>query len=220
MSYFGEHVYPHLVDILGDPAPIRDIRRQIVPLARGTVLEIGVGSGANFPHYAPSRVRKLYALEPNPGMLTLARRRLSGMKLNVEFLDFPGEHLPLESQSVDAIVSTFTLCTIPRVQEAIEGLHRVLRTGGKLIFLELGISPDPAVRQWQHILQPLLRSLFYGLHVTRNIPALIEQGGFQISHMERGYVAQFPKSLSYCWWGTAGKTGKAPGFRSIEPSYE
>ena len=210
MSYFGEHVYPHLVDIVGDPPPIRDLRRQIVPLAQGIVLEIGVGAGANFPHYDPSRVVKLYALEPNPGMVRLARRRLGGMKLNIEFLDFPGEHLPLEGQSVDTVVSTFTLCTIPGVQEAIEGLHRVLRPDGRLIFVELGISPDPEVRRWQRLLEPIHHWLFHGLFLTRDIPALIEHGGFHLEQIEQGYMAQFPKSSSYCWWGIAQPTPKPP----------
>jgi ubiquinone/menaquinone biosynthesis C-methylase UbiE len=203
MTFYRDHVYPQLVDILGNPAPIQRVRRQIIPLARGTVLEIGAGSGANFPHYDSSRVGKLYALEPNPGMRRLARHQLAETRLNVEFLDLPGERLPLEADSVDSVVSTFTLCTIPGVVEAIQGLARVLRSDGMLIFFELGLSPDPSVQRWQKQLEPAFHRLFQGLYLTRDIPALIQQGGFQIEHMERGYVAQFPKSSSYCWWGTA-----------------
>jgi ubiquinone/menaquinone biosynthesis C-methylase UbiE len=191
------------VEALGDPPPIQEVRRQIIPLAQGNVLEIGVGSGANFMHYDPAKVSKLYALEPNAGMIRLAERQRLRTKLNVEFLDLPGERIPLEDGAVDTVVSTFTLCTIPGIVEAIRGMKRVLRTSGKLIFFELGRSPDSAVRRWQKRLEPFYHWLFQGLYLTRDIPSLIVQGGFQIEQMERAYLAQFPKSSSHCWWGTA-----------------
>jgi ubiquinone/menaquinone biosynthesis C-methylase UbiE len=188
---------------MGDPPPIQKIRQRIIPLARGTVLDIGIGSGANFPHYDPARVSKLYAPEPNSAMIRLAERRLQQTKLNVEFIDLPGERLPLEDRAVDMVVSTFTLCRIPGIAEAIRGLGRVLRPGGKLIFFELGLSPDEAVTQWQRRLESLHHWLFQGLYLTRDIPSLIRDSGFQIEEMETGYLASFPKSSSYCWWGTA-----------------
>jgi len=124
---------------MGDPKPIREIRQRIIRLARGTVLEIGAGSGANFAHHDPARVTKLYALEPNPGMIRLAERQQLRTRLDVEYLDLPGERIPLEDQSVDEIVSTFTLGTIPDVLEALRGMRRVLRPGGKeTTFSELG----------------------------------------------------------------------------------
>ena len=203
MPLFRDHIYPHLVEWLGDPPPIQKVRRQIIPWAQGTVLEIGVGSGANFVHYDPTRVRKLYALEPNPGMIRLAERQRHRTNLNIEFLNLPGEHLPLEVGTVDTVVSTFTLCTIPSVVDAVRGLRRVLRPDGRLIFFELGISPDPAVQRWQKRLEPVHRWLFGGLYLTRDIPSLLKDGGFQIEQIEAGYLAQFPKASSYCWWGTA-----------------
>ena|SRR3990172_1114377 len=203
MPFYKDRIYPHLVDILGDPPPIRKIRQQIIPLAEGEVLELGVGSGANFVHYDTARVSRLYALEPNPGMIRLAERQMHRTMLNVEFLDLPGERIPLEDGAVDTVVSTFTLCTIPGIVEAIRGMARVLKPRGKLIFFELGLSPDLEIQRWQKQLEPVHRSLFQGLYLTRDIPALIVQGGFQIEKMEMGYLAQFPKSSSYCWWGTA-----------------
>ena len=210
--FYRNHIYPRLVDLLGDPPPIKDIRKQIIPLAEGQVLEVGVGSGANFPHYDPTRVNKLYALEPNPGMIRLAEKQKRKAKLNIEFIDLPGERIPLEDASVDTVVSTFTLCTIPGIADAIQGIARVLRADGKLIFFELGLSPDPAVQRWQKQLEPIHHWLFQGLYLTRNIPSLIIQGGFQIQQMETGYLAQFPKSLTYCWWGTAIKIRKSHGY--------
>ena len=203
MPFYRDHIYPYLISILGNPEPIRKIRQRIIPLAHGKVLEIGVGSGANFVHYDAARVSKLYALEPNPGMIRLAERQRHRTALDIEFLDLPGEHIPLKDGTVDTVVSTFTLCTIPGVVEAIRGLGRVLKPVGKLIFFELGLAPDPQVQLWQVRLEAIYQRLFQGLYLTRDIPALIEQGGFGIEQMEAAYIAEFPKPSSYCWWGTA-----------------
>jgi ubiquinone/menaquinone biosynthesis C-methylase UbiE len=203
MPFYKDHIYPYLVDALGDPVPILKVRQQLIPLAQGSVLEIGTGSGANFIHYDVKKVNKLYALEPNPGMIRLAEKQRRKTRLNIEFLGLPGERIPLEANSIDTVVSTFTLCTIPGIVEAIRGVARVLKPRGQLIFFELGLAPDREVQRWQNRLAPLHHWLFQGLYLTRDIPALIRQGGFQIEEMESGYVAQFPKSLSYCWWGTA-----------------
>lgn len=200
---YKDSIYPYLVDILGDPPPIQRVRRQIVPQAEGKVLEIGAGSGANFIHYDPARVEKLSALEPNPGMIRLAERQRHKTKLDIEYLDLPGEHIPLEDNTLDSVVSTFTLCTIPGIVDAIRGIARVLKPSGKLIFFELGLAPDVAVQRWQRRLEPLFYRVFQGLYLTRDIPALIQEGGFQIEHMEAGYLTPFPKSSSYCWWGVA-----------------
>ena len=203
MPFYRDYIYPRLVDMLGDPPPIRKIRGQIITLAEGKVLEIGVGSGANFPHYDSKRVIKLYALEPNLGMVRLAKRHVNQTKLNIEFIDLPGERIPLDDGTVDTVVSTFTLCTIPGIGDAIQGIARVLKPQGKLIFFELGLSPDPGVQRWQKRLEPVFQSLFQGLRLTRDIPALLMQGGFLVEQIEKEYLAQFPKLASYCWWGIA-----------------
>ena len=217
MPYYRDRVYPRLVRLLGDPKPIRDVRARIVPLAQGTVLEIGVGPGVNFAHYDPGRVSKLYALEPNPGMIRLAVRERRRTELDVEFLDLPGERIPLDDGSVDTVVSTFTLCTIPGVVEAIRGIARVLRPGGRLIFLEHGRSPDLRVRRWQEWSEPMTRWLCEHCHVTREIPALIDQGGFRIEHMDTAYLARFPKSWTHCFWGTAIPPQGEKGFGAFSP---
>jgi len=203
MAFYKDRVYPHLVTVLGNPKPIREVRQRILPLAEGRILEIGVGPGVNFVHYDPAKVSKVYALEPNPGMIRMAEQQRRRTELDVEFLDLPGERIPLGDGSVDTVVSTFTLCTIPGVVEAIRGIRRVLRPGGKFIFFEHGVSPDPRVRRWQKWSEPLFHLAFEGCHVTRDIPSLIRQGGFTIEQMDTAYLAPFPKSASHCWWGTA-----------------
>jgi ubiquinone/menaquinone biosynthesis C-methylase UbiE len=203
MPFYKDHIYPHLVSALGNPKPIEDIRRRIVPLAQGNVLEIGVGPGVNFIHYDPAKVSRVYALEPNRGMLRRAEEQRRRTELDIEFLDLPGERIPLADASVDTVVSTFTLCTIPGVVEAIQGVRRVLKPAGKLIFFEHGLSPDPPVQHWQARSEPLFRWAFEGCHVTRDIPSLIRKGGFNIEQMDARYLAPFPKAGSYCWWGVA-----------------
>jgi ubiquinone/menaquinone biosynthesis C-methylase UbiE len=142
MSFYTDRIYPALVERLGNPGPIRALRREIVPRAHGTVLEIGVGSGLNFPYYDRSKVSKLFALEPNPGMRRRAEEQQRRTALDVEFLPLPGERIPLDDGSVDTVVSTFTLCSIGPLREALSGLARVLRPGGTLLFLENSIAPD------------------------------------------------------------------------------
>jgi ubiquinone/menaquinone biosynthesis C-methylase UbiE len=204
IHFYRNFIYPYLVDAWGDPPPIKKIRQQIIPLAQGRVLEIGAGSGANFPLYDPTKVSRLYALEPNRGMIRLAERKASRTKLHIEFLDLPGERIPLADETIDTVVSTFTLCTIPDIAEAMKGIARVLKPDGKLIFFELGLSPDPKVQRWQKQLEPVTRWVFQGLYLTRDIPSLLTQSGFYIKQVKMGYLAEFPKSLSYGWWGFVG----------------
>ena len=201
MPLYRDRVYPMLVDRLGNPPPIEKVRREIIPWARGTVLEIGVGSGPNFIHYDPKRVRKLYALEPNVGMIRRAKRERDRTTLDIEFVNLSAGRLPLDAGAVDTVVSTFTLCTITDIEDAIRGIGRVLRPDGRLIFFELGLSPDARVQRWQRGLEPIFHWLFQGLRLTRDIPSLLKQNGFQLEQIEAGYVAGFPKSSSYCWWG-------------------
>ncbi len=141
-----------------------------------------------------------------PGMLRRAAEQRRKTGLHIEFLDLPGERIPLADASVDTVVSTFSLCTIPVVVEAIAGVGRVLKPGGKFIFFEHGLSPNASVQRWQKRTEPLFRWAFEGCHVTRDIPSLIRDGGFTVERIDAGYVSSFPKSGSYCWWGVAAPT--------------
>lgn len=210
MAFYRNHVYPHLVSKLGDPPPIRKIRRGLIPLAHGKVLEIGVGPGANFTHYDPAKIVRIYALEPNAKMIQLASRQRDRTKLDIEFLGLPGERIPLEDASIDTVVSTFTLCTIPGIAEAIGGIRRVLKPGGQLVFFEHGRAPDSKVRRWQERCEPIHSRLFGGCRLTRDVPSLLAQGGFQIQRIDAAYIADFPKPWTYCWWGTAMPKSQEP----------
>ena len=203
MGFYRDRVYPQLVQRLGDPPPIQRLRRKLLAEAHGAVLEIGVGPGVNFAHYDPDKVSKLYALEPNTEMVRLAESRRPGTRLDVEFLGLPGERIPLADASVDTVVSTFTLCTIPGVEEAIRGVKRVLKPGGRLIFFEISTSSDPRIRRWQGRWEPIHRRLFEGLYLTRDVPGLLQEAGFSMATVETGCMSRFPKSWSHCCWGVA-----------------
>ena len=158
-----------------------------------------------------TRYRFLFSWYPIPGPSPLPssaaqhspRCRCLSQCRQAKHSDLPGERLPLEDNTVDTVVSTFTLCTIPGVSQAIQGLRRVLRPEGKFIFFEHGLSPDSDVSRWQRRIEPFFQWAFEGCHVTRDIPILIKEAGFEIEQMDTGYLAPFPKSGSYCFWGVA-----------------
>ncbi len=202
MSWYEEHVVPHLISFACSIKPVRKQREKIVPLAQGDVLEIGIGSGLNLPYYDSQKVRKIWGLEPSEGMRKLATKNLQGMSLDLEFIDLPGEEIPLESNSVDTVLVTYTLCTIPDVATALEGMRRVLRPEGQLLFCEHGVAPDENVRRWQNRLNSGWGVLAGGCNMNRDVPSMIEAAGFKIVQDERMYIPG-PRILSYNYWGSA-----------------
>ncbi len=202
-QFHRDRVYPKLVRVLGNPEPIQQLRRRHLPLAEGDVLEIGFGTGANLSYYDSTKVTRLYALEPNQRMIQIAERHPLRAGFDIRYLNAPGERLPLGNGSLDCVVSTFTLCTVDSVMDAVREIARVLRAGGRLIFIENTASPDPPVRLWQRLWAPIHCRVFAGLDLTRDVPAHLEAGGFSFEHIEIRYLAPFPKSWACCCWGTA-----------------
>jgi ubiquinone/menaquinone biosynthesis C-methylase UbiE len=177
-------------------------RQKIVPHARGEVLEIGVGSGLNFPFYDCDKVSKVWALEPSSGMRRMARKKLGETKLDVEFIELPGERIPLANASVDTVLVTYTICTIPDVDAALAGMRRVLRPQGRLLFCEHGRAPDQQVCKWQDRLNPLWSRLAGGCNMNRDIPKVLTDAGFKLEKDRRKYIPG-PRVLTYNYWGSA-----------------
>lgn len=204
MSWYEQRILPHVIDLACSTKPCRKQREKIVPLAEGDVLEIGMGSGLNLPFYDQHKVRKLWGLEPSEGMRKLAAKNLQGLSLDLdlEFIDLPGEEIPLESNSVDTVLVTFTLCTIPDAASALQGMRRVLKPGGRLLFCEHGAAPDEGVRRWQDRLNSGWSKIAGGCNMNRDIPAMIAAGGFDIVNDERMYIPGL-RILSYNYWGSA-----------------
>jgi ubiquinone/menaquinone biosynthesis C-methylase UbiE len=206
MGLYERYIFPHISKALNRGAALQPIRRRIVPKARGVVLEIGVGTGSNFAHYDPQRVTKVYALEPAPGMVRLARREAAAFPFAIEFIDLPGERIPLSDRSVDTVLTTFTLCSIAGVVPALRGMARVLKPDGELLFCEHGEAPDPSVQRWQRRLEPIQRRIFPGCHLSRRIPDLVEQGGFTIRSLEKAYSPGLPRFVGFFYDGVATTT--------------
>lgn len=202
MSFYEDRILPHLVDFACSTKPTRKQREKVVPLAEGDVLEIGFGSGRNLPFYDAAKVRKIWGLEPSEGMRRKAAPLVRESSLDVEFIDLPGEEIPLETDSVDTVLVTYTLCTIPDAVVALEGMRRVLKPGGRLLYCEHGIAPDADVRRWQDRLNGTWRRFSGGCNINRDIPDLIERGGFEITNDERMYIPGI-RVLTYNYWGSA-----------------
>ena len=202
MSFYEDRVLPHLIDLACSTKPARKQREKIVHLAEGDVLEIGFGSGLNLPYFDSDKVRKIFGLEPSEGMRRKAQPNVEASRLDVELIDLPGEEIPLESNSVDTVLVTFTLCSIDDAAAVLEGMRRVLKPRGKLLYCEHGAAPDDRVRRWQDRLNPAWKRVSGGCNMNLDIPRLIECTGFRVTSDERMYIPG-PKILSYNYWGTA-----------------
>ena len=201
MSFYERRVLPWLIDLCMRNKEARRYRERIIPRATGRVLEVGVGSGLNLPFYGAG-VRHLFALEPSPQLRKMASRRTRGTPFTVEFLDRSAEEIPLERGSVDTVVTTWTLCTIPNAVRALEEMKRVLKPSGSLLFVEHGLAPEPGVQAWQHRLNPLWNRIGGGCNLDRKIDELIVQSGFSLADLETEY-AKGPKPMSYIYSGRA-----------------
>ncbi len=202
MGLYGKYILPKVVHFACSLKPYMRQREKVVPLAQGKVLEIGIGSGLNVPYYDPAKVTKLWGLEPAAEMRRMAESAARTSPLEIEFIDRPGDEIPLEDQSVDTVLLTYTLCTIPDAVAALRDMARVLRPGGQLIFCEHGAAPDASVRRWQDRVNPIWKRLGGGCNLNRKIPDLIEQGGYRIQGLESMYLPGWrPATFSY--WGTA-----------------
>lgn len=202
MGLYSRYILPKVVHFTCGLKPNMRQRKKVVPQARGRVLEIGSGSGLNLPFYDSTKVSKVWGLEPAPEMTRIAERAARLLPFEVEFIGLPSDEIPLENDSVDTVLVTYTLCTIPDTTSALRQMSRVLRPGGELIFCEHGAAPDASVRRWQDRLNPIWKRLGGGCNLNRSIPALIEEGGFRIKSLDTMYIPGW-RPASFNYWGTA-----------------
>ena len=203
MGLYGKYVLPRVVHLACSARPNMRQREKLVPLASGRVLEVGMGSGLNLPFYDARRVTKVWGLEPSPEMSKMASAAAEAVAFDVELVSAGGEQIPLDSESFDTVLMTFTLCTIPDAELALREIARVLKRGGQLLFCEHGAAPDAGVLRWQNRINPLWRQLAGGCHLNRDIPGLIRRGGFEIAQMDTMYIPGW-RPASFNYWGTAG----------------
>lgn len=201
-NWYERHILPYLIDMACGIGPVKKQREKIVPLAAGRVLEIGIGTGLNLPHYDVHRVDRVIGLDPGTEMHRLARKRLEGTGLTVELVGLSAERIPYEDASFDCVLVTFSLCTIPDPVAALREMRRVLKPGGKLLFCEHGRAPDASVARWQDRLTPVWSKFAGGCHLNRDIPALLDEAGFVCEHLQTMYLPG-PRPLTFNYWGSA-----------------
>ena len=199
MSFYDERILPHLVHMSMRQATFEPYRRRVVSAASGRVLEIGVGSGLNLPLYEAAT--HVIGLEPSAQLLAMARAVCTG-GLSIELVEGVAEAIPLPDHSVDTVVSTWTLCTIPDVTRALTEMRRVLKPDGRLLFAEHGRSPEPRVVRWQDRLTPLWKQIGGGCHLNRPIEQLIRDAGFRVEQLQTGYM-KGPKPMTFMYEGVA-----------------
>jgi ubiquinone/menaquinone biosynthesis C-methylase UbiE len=201
MRFYDRYILPRVLDFSCRCKIAAERRAVLLPEASGAVLEVGVGSGLNLPFYS-SAVSRLTGVDPSPELLAMARKRIADAAFPVDLLCESAESLPLEDRSFDTIVMTFTLCSIPEPLAALREMRRVLKPGGRLLFAEHGLSPDPGVRRWQERLNPLWNRLAGGCNLNRRIDSLLAEGGFSVAELRTAYLPG-PRFLTYTYEGRA-----------------
>ena len=200
MSFYNDVILPKLCDLAMRNKRLVPSRERVIGAAEGCVLEIGTGSGRNLPFYRSS-AQQILALEPSPKLVAMARS-VPHPGTPVGFLEASAETIPLDDRTVDTVVTTWTLCSIPRAATALLEMRRVLRPGGRLLFVEHGLAPDEGVRWWQDRLTPAWRSISGGCHLNRPIQAMIEAAGFRVDRIETGYMPGL-KPMTFMYEGSA-----------------
>jgi ubiquinone/menaquinone biosynthesis C-methylase UbiE len=204
MGLYDRYVLPRLLDYAMRDKPIMRQRAKVVPLARGRVLEVGIGSGLNLAFYDKSKVDKVVGLDPSPELQAMARRRAAEAGVDVDWMALSGEKIPLPEESVDSIVITYTLCTIPDAHAALLEMRRVMKPDARLVFSEHGLAPDESVRRWQNRLNGLWGRVSGGCNINRDVPKMLGDAGLRIEAIDTMYLPG-PRPLTFNYWGSAAK---------------
>ena len=201
MSFYSDCILPHVINLAMRDRQLTPLRERIVSRAEGRVLEIGMGSGLNLPFYG-KHVEQLFGLEPAGRLLRMAQSRAARSQRTMTFVAASAEAIPLDDHSIDTVVTTWTLCSIPNAMSALHEMRRVLRSGGQLLFIEHGLAPEVGVQRWQNRLTPLWSKIGGGCHLNRPIRTLIENAGFAVTELDTGYI-KGPRPMTFTYQGRA-----------------
>jgi ubiquinone/menaquinone biosynthesis C-methylase UbiE len=205
LGFYNKYILPKFLNCACGTKPINFQRDKIVPLAKGIVLDVGIGSGLNIPFYNKSKIDHLYGLDPSDELLKIAKSIAEKHELEIEFLECGAEAIPLPDNSIDTVLITYTMCTIPDVELSNLEIMRVLKPEGQLLFCEHGLAPDKNIVKWQRRINPIWNKIAGGCNLNRDIPKLITSSGFKILNMEEMYLPSTPKFAGYNYWGVAKK---------------
>ena len=204
-TWYEKFFLPKVCDKCCSTKPINYQRNKVVPLAKGVVLEIGIGSGLNIPFYNRNNIRKIIGLDPSEELNFLANKVAKKNNIEIDFIISGAEDIALPDNSVDTILITYTLCTIPDLDNSMAEMKRVLKSDGKFIFCEHGIAPDQNIVKWQSRINPIWKAIMGGCNINRNIPKIISDSGFHITNITEMYLPSTPKIVGYNYWGFAKK---------------
>lgn len=203
MGLYNDKILPYLIDLSMAGSTLEPYRQEVLAEVSGEVLEIGFGTGLNLPYY-PDHVSQIVTVDPNPGVHRLAQKRINASPITVNHRTLSGEALPMADGTFDSVISTFTLCSIPQIEQALAEIYRVLKPGGRFFFVEHGLSSDPGIQTWQNRLTPVQKRIAGGCHFNRDMRQLIEQQ-FDDVEIDVGYVEKLPKVAGYFYKGVATK---------------
>jgi len=202
-NFYERKVLPKLCNYCCGSKPIEKQRKKVVPHAKGVVLEIGMGTGLNLPYYDKNNITNIIGLDPSKESNKFAKELADKNNIDIEFLQSGAEEINLPDQSIDTILITYTLCTIPELRPSLDEIKRVMRKDGKVLFLEHGKSPDKRVRKFQNFLNPVWGKVFGGCNLNRDIPSLLIESGLKINKLNEMYIPKTPKFIGYNFWGEA-----------------
>lgn len=203
--WYEETVLPKMIGCACADPKIAALRQQVVPLAEGRVFEIGCGGGLNQPFYDAGKVTGYAGIDPNGALLDMARAAARARGWEADIREGKGEAIPFADESFDTVVSTYTLCSVDDQARALRELRRILRPGGRLLFLEHGRSPDPGPAKWQRRIEPLWKTLMGNCHLTRPVSEAVGESGFALHRAEHKYMEKMPKWAGFMEWGSARK---------------
>lgn len=201
MGFYDDRILPHVINLAMSNRELLPYRERVLASARGRVLEIGIGSGLNLPFYG-ANVQEILGLDPVTRLIAMARSAVGRCKTAVTFITGSAEAIPIDDRSIDTVVTTWTLCSIPNAVGALEEMRRVLKPGGQLLFVEHGLAPEENVRKWQNRLTPVWKRIGGGCHLNRPISTLIERAGFGITRLDTGYM-KGPRPMTFLYEGSA-----------------
>ena len=203
MKFYSQRIFPHFLDRAMSGSNLAKYREETLADVKGNVLEIGFGTGLNISYY-PKEIRRITTVDVNPGVHRLAQKRLRASSIAVDHHVLNGEHLPMADETFESVVSTFTLCSISDVEQALKEIYRVLKPGGRFFFAEHGLSCQPRIQVWQHRLTPIQKFVADGCHLNRNIRELVEKQ-FKAVAIKESSAENLPKVISYIYQGVAVK---------------
>tara|TARA_Y100000996_G_scaffold339848_1_gene276868 strand:- start:1182 stop:1799 length:618 start_codon:yes stop_codon:yes gene_type:complete len=200
---YDKYILPYLLDCTCGQKPFIKQRQKLVPMAKGMVLEVGIGSGLNMPYLNKSNISSFVGVDPSEELIQIAEKRIDDSMPKIDFIISKAEEMKFDDNSFDTVLMTYTICTVEDVSASLMEIKRVLKPDGKLLFCEHGLAPEEKVVEWQNRINKFWPYISGGCNINRDIPQLIEEAGFSIPNMEQMYLPKTPKILGYNYWGNA-----------------